>query len=198
MIKALYKLLLPAVLMLTATALGQKSLAVIVDVAKSSWPDSQLESTIRSEIAAANGFQISEPSIVVRLREEIGDEFDKDRVAAAGLKCDQRFVLWCRIVEEQLRVEKAFAFPILFKQRRVTARLTVEYRIVDCYRGRIVGGDRLVVKQHGPSSLQIADFTDADPNLYLSYTERKDLFDRLEQKAVAAIVGETQTLAQLR
>lgn len=197
--RRLFSLLFITALALTGVVTAQqKSLAVVVSASASQWPDTQLEGSIRAAIAGRNGFDLAERPVATQMAPELGTEFHLDRVVAAGLKAEQRYVLWCHVTEEQLRIEKAFGFPFLIKQRRITARLALEYRIVDCFRGRIVGGERLEFKQHGPSAMQIADFTDADPNLFMTYTERKDLFDRLEQRAAEAISNSMLELASLR
>lgn len=171
-----------------------KSVVVVVNTRESSWPDGTFPDQLNSRIAEFNGVELANAQLARELMERSEGKFNKEDAIEHGIATENRFVIWCDIKREEMRTEKGFSFPFLAKQRRVTAYLEIEYRIVDCFRSRLVASDRIKAKQHGPSTLQCLDFTDADPNLYLSYNERKDLFEKLEQKVADKL---TETFAEL-
>ncbi len=182
----------------TASGQVEKSVVVIVNTVSSAWPDGTLAELLVDRIAETNGILVADSADARRVQDRIGPRFDKQVVVEAGLNNSYRYIIWCEIVSEQVRVEQGFAFPFLAKQRRVTARLNLDYRIFDCLRGRTVASERLKLRRYGPSSMQYLDFTDADPDLYLSYESRKELFDRLETEAVEQVAAEVEELARQR
>ncbi len=181
-----------------ASAQVEKAVVVIVNTASSAWPDGTLAELLVDRIAETNGILVADSADARRVQDRIGLRFDKQAIVEAGLNNSYRYIVWCEIESEQVRVEQGFAFPFLAKQRRVTARLNLDYRIFDCLRGRTVASERLKLRRYGPSSMQYLDFTDADPDLYLSYESRKELFDRLETEAAEKVAAEVEDLARQR
>ncbi len=185
---------------LSSLAFGQteKSVIIIVNSAGSSWPDGNFQERLNSIVAEQNGIEIAEAEEAWALLEVSGGRFNKQQAIDHGVAGAHRFVLWCDVKREDMRVEKGFALPFFAKQRRVTAQMEIEYRIVDCLRGKLVVSEKLKVKKQGPSTMQYLDFTDADPNLYLSYLERKEMFDNLEQEAADILTDAFAELARQR
>lgn len=185
---------------LSSLAFGQteKSVLIIVNSAGSSWPDGNFQERLNSIVAEQNGIEIAEAEEARALLEVSGGRFNKQQAIDHGVAGAHRFVLWCDVKREDMRVEKGFALPFFAKQRRVTAQMEIEYRIVDCLRGKLVVSEKLKVKKQGPSTMQYLDFTDADPNLYLSYLERKEMFDNLEQEAADILTDAFAELARQR
>lgn len=194
-------LLISLMIATTATvclAQADKSIIVIVNTSGSSWPDEGFAERLNTLIAEQNGIELAEPEDSEGLKKASNGMFNKQQAIDHGVAGEHRFVLWCDVRREEMRIEKGFALPFLAKQRRVTAHMEVEYRIVDCQRGRLVVSDKLKVKEHGPSSMQYLDYTDADPSLYLSYAERKEMFDKLERDAADKLTEVIDKLARQR
>ncbi len=181
-----------------ALAQADKSVIIIVNSSGSSWPDGNFQERLNSIVAEQNGIEIAEAEDARELLEVSGGRFDKQQAIDHGVAGAHRYVLWCDVKREEMRVEKGFALPFFAKQRRVTAHMEIEYRIVDCLRGKLVVSEKLKVKKQGPSTMQYLDFTDADPNLYLSYIERKEMFDNLEQEAADKLTDAFAELARQR
>lgn len=175
-----------------------KSVIIIVNSAGSSWPDGNFQERLNNVVAEQNGIEIAEAEEARELLEVSGGRFNKQQAIDHGVAGAHRFVLWCDVKREDMRVERGFALPFFAKQRRVTAQMEIEYRIVDCQRGKLVVSDKLKVRKQGPSTMQYLDFTDADPNLYLSYLERKEIFDNLEQEAADKLTDAFAELARQR
>jgi len=182
----------------TAQAQTDKSVIIIVNSTGSSWPDGNFQERLNNVVAEQNGIEIAEAEEARELLEVSGGRFNKQQAIDHGVAGAHRFVLWCDVKREDMRVEKGFALPFFAKQRRVTAQMEIEYRIVDCQRGKLVVSDKLKVRKQGPSTMQYLDFTDADPNLYLSYLERKEIFDNLEQEAADRLTDAFTELARQR
>lgn len=182
-----FRRLLPVAIALilaaSATAQTEKSVIIVVNTSASSWADGEFADRLNAVIAEHNGIEVAEADDARELMDVSKGRFDKQRAIDQGIASEHRFVLWCDVKKEEMRIEKGFSFPFLARQRRVTAQMEIEYRIVDCYRGRLISSEKLTMKRHGPSTMQYLDFTDADPSLYLSYSERKELFDKLETEA---------------
>lgn len=179
-------------------AQADKSVIIIVNSAGSSWPDGQFQERLNAIIAEQNGLEIAEAEDAQELLKVSDGRFNKQRAIDYGVAGAHRFVLWCDVKREEMRIEKGFTLPFFARQRRVTAHMELDYRIVDCSRGRVVASEKLKVKKHGPSTMQYLDFTDADPNLYLSYVERKEMFDNLEQEAADKLTDVFAELARQR
>ncbi|MGB5105543.1 MAG: hypothetical protein WBP29_05370 [Candidatus Zixiibacteriota bacterium] len=179
--------LLPAAIALilagAAAAQDEKSVIIVVNTSASSWADGAFADRLNSVIAEHNGIEVADANDSRELLDLSKGQFNKQQAIDQGIASEHRFVLWCDVKKEEMRIEKGFSFPFLARQRRVTAHMEIEYRIVDCYRGRLISSEKLKMKSHGPSTMQYLDFTDADPNLYLSYSERKEMFDKLETEA---------------
>ncbi len=191
-------LLILALLVVPALAQSEKSVVVVVNVRQSQWPDGNLNAKLTDRLAASNGFELADSLEAVEVHERIGSRFDRQAAVDAGLSTANRFVVWCDLDRQQIATERGLAFPFLAKQRRVTARMNLTYRIVDCQRGRTVASEEIALKRFGPSSMQYLDFTDADPDLYLSYEARKELYDRLEEEAVEVVAARIEELARQR
>ncbi len=181
-----------------ALAQSEKSVVVVVNVRQSQWPDGNLDGKLADRLAASNSFVLADSLEAVEVHDRIGSRFDRQAAVDAGLSTANRFVVWCDLDKQQIATERGLAFPFLAKQRRITARLNMTYRIVDCQRGRTVASDEIALKRFGPSSMQYLDFTDADSDLYLSYEARKELYDRLEQEAVEIVAERIEELARQR
>ena len=181
-----------------ALAQTEKSVIIVVNAAGSTWPDGKFADRLNAVIAEHNGIEVADPESARELLDLSKGRFDKQQAIDQGIASEHRFVLWCDVKREDMKVEKGFSFPFLASQRRVIAQMEVEYRIVDCYKGRLVTSEKLKVKKQGPSSMQYLDFTDADPNLYLSYFDRKELFDKLEQEAADKLTDAFADLARQR
>jgi hypothetical protein len=191
-------ILLILALTLPAWAQAEKSVIIVVNLAGSTWPDGKFADRLNAVIAEHNGIEVADSESARELMDLSKGRFDKQQAIDHGIASEHRFVLWCDVKREDMKVEKGFSFPFLAAQRHVIAQLEVEYRIVDCYKGRLVTSDKLKVKKQGPSSMQYLDFSDADPNLYLSYFDRKELFDKLEQEAADKLTDAFADLARQR
>lgn len=185
---------------MSAAAMAQveKSVIIIVNTAGSSWPDGKFADRLSTAIAEQNDIEVADAEDVQELLLASNGRFDKQQAIDHGVASKHRFILWCDVKREDMRIEKGFALPFIAKQRRVTARMVIEYRIVDCYRGRLVASEKFQVKEHGPSTMQYLDFTDADPSLYLSYLERKEMYDKMEQEAAVKLTDAFDELARQR
>ena len=196
-----FGLLLALIVMATsaiAFAQADKSIIVVVNTSESSWPDQSFAERLNLLMAEQNGVEIAEPEDSEELKRASNGLFNKQQAIDHGVAGEHRYVLWCDVRREEMRIEKGFTLPFFAKQRRVTAYMDVEYRIVDCQRGRLVVSEKLKVKEHGPSSMQYLDYTDADPSLYLSYAERKEIFDKLEKEAASKLTDVIDDLARQR
>ena len=187
-------------LMLTASVFAQndKSVIVVVNPGGSSWADGEFADRLNAVIAEHNGIEIADAEDARELMDLSKGRFDKQQAIDQGIASSHRYVLWCDIKKEEMRIEKGFSFPFIARQRRVTAHMEIEYRIVDCQRGKLISSEKLKMKSHGPSTMQYLDFTDADPNLYLSYGERKELFDKLEIEAADKLTAVFAEVARQR
>lgn len=179
-------------------AQADKSVIVVVNTAASSWPDQTFANRLNVLIAEQSGVEMADPEDSDELKRASNGLFNKQQAIDHGVAGEHRYVLWCDVKREEMRIEKGFSLPFFAKQRRVTAYMDIEYRIVDCQRGRLVVSEKLKVKEHGPSSMQYLDYTDADPSLYLSYSERKEIFDKLEQEAADKLTEVIDELARQR
>ena len=189
-----------AILATSAACFAQadKSVIVVVNTAESSWPDQSFAKRLNTLMAEQSGVELAEPEDSDELKRASNGLFNKQQAIDHGVAGEHRYVLWCDVRREEMRIEKGFKLPFFAKQRRVTAYMDIEYRIVDCQRGRLMVSEKLKVKEHGPSSMQYLDYTDADPSLYLSYAERKEIFDKLEQEAADKLTEVIDDLARQR
>lgn len=185
-------------LALPAHGQAEKSVIIVVNLAGSTWPDGRFADRLNEVIAEHNGIEVADPESARELMNVSNGRFDKQQAIDHGIASEHRFVLWCDVKREDMKIEKGFSFPFLASQRRVIAQMEVEYRIVDCYKGRLISSEKLKVKKQGPSSMQLLDFSDADPNLYVSYFDRKELFDKLEQEAADKLTDAFADLARQR
>lgn len=181
--RRLLSLAIALILAVSAAAQDAKSVIIVVNTSSSSWVDGEFAERLNAAIGEQSGIEIADASDSRELLDLSKGRFDKQQAIDLGVASEHRFVLWCDVKKEEMRLEKGFSFPFIASQRRVTAHMEIEYRIVDCLKGRLISSEKLKMKRHGPSAMQYLDFTDADPNLYVSYGERKDLFDKLETEA---------------
>lgn len=195
---ALAALSLAFVLSISVVGQNERTLLLIVNGTGNVWPDCGLRERLVSSLCDRNGLLLASPESSERLVSRLAGRFDKQAVLAEGQSEKYRYVLWCDVVRQQLTIENGFSLPILFTQKRVRASLEIEYHIIDCSRGRSVGADRIAVYKNGPATLQCLDFTDADPNLLLSYSDKKALFDRAESDAAKKLSAAFDKIARQR
>src|SRR5690606_29470969 len=97
---------------LLATAFGaasaqvDKSVVVIVNTVSSAWADGALAELLVDRIAETNGILIADSADTRRVRDRIGPRFDKQAIVEAGLNNSYRYIVWCEIESEQVRVEQ--------------------------------------------------------------------------------------------
>ena len=195
---ALTALLLAFVLSIGVVGQDERTLLLIVNGTGNVWPDCGLRERLVSSFCDRSGLLLVSPERSESLVRRLAGRFDKQAVLAEGQSEKYRYILWCDIVKQQLTIEDGFSLPILFTQKRVKASLELEYHIIDCSRGRSVAADHIVVHENGPATLQCIDFTDADPNLLLSYSDKKALFDRIENDAARKLIAAFDEIARQR
>lgn len=171
-----------------------KVVMVIVNGDKSSWPDTRLSEQLLSRLSARNDIKVLPQSVADAVSGSLAGSFSREQLSEAGLAHDCHLVLWVDLLQEELRRETGVTLPLLARQRRVTAVLEADYRVVDCYRGRVVLNETVKLRRYGPSSLQMVDITEADPNLHTPYMEQKRLFDELESEAADLFVSKLESL----
>lgn len=197
------RITLAALLMALALSIGvvgqnERTLLLIVNGTGNVWPDCGLRERLVSSLCDRSGLLLASPERSESLVRRLAGRFDKQAVLAEGQSEKYRYILWCDIVKQQLTIENGFSLPILFTQKRVKASLELEYHIIDCSRGRSVAADRIVANGNGPATLQCIDFTDADPNLLLSYSDKKALFDHIEKDAAKKLLAAFDEIARQR
>ncbi len=195
---ALTTLLLALLLSIGVVGQNERTLLLIVNGTGIVWPDSGLRERLVSSLCDRSGLLLASPERSESLVRRLAGRFDKQAVLAEGQSEKYRYILWCDIVKQQLTIENGFSLPILLTQKRVKASLELEYHIIDCSRGRSVATDRIVVHENGPATLQCIDFTDADPSLLLSYSDKKALFDRIENDAAKKLIAAFDEIARQR
>jgi hypothetical protein len=190
-------LLLALVLAIGVVGQNERTVLLIVN-GTNAWPDCELRERLASSLGDRDGLLLASPERSENLLRRLEGRFDRQAVLAEGQSEKYRYVLWCDVVKEKLTIENGFSLPILFTQKRVKASLELEYHIIDCSRGRSVAADRFTVHANGPATLQCVDFTDADPNLLLSYPDKKALFDRTESDAAKKLIAAFDEIARQR
>jgi hypothetical protein len=197
------RITLTALLMALALSIGvvgqnERTLLLIVNGTGNAWPDCGLRERLVSSLCDRSGLLLASSERSESLVRRLAGRFDKQAVLAEGQSEKYRYILWCDIVKQQLTIENGFSLPILFTQKRVKASLELEYHIIDCSRGRSVAADRIVANGNGPATLQCIDFTDADPSLLLSYSDKKSLFDHIEKDAAKKLLAAFDEIARQR
>jgi hypothetical protein len=191
-------LLLIVVLSIGVVGQNERTLLLVVNSTTNAWPDCGLRERLVNSFCDRSGLLLAPPERSENLIRRLDGRFDKNSVLAEGQSEKYRYILWCDIVKQQLTTETGFSLPILLAQKRVRATLELEYHIIDCSRGRSVAADRIVVHKNGPATLQCVDFTDADPNLLLSYSDKKALFDCIENDAAKKLIAAFDEIARQR
>jgi hypothetical protein len=191
-------LLMALVLSIGVVGQNERTLLLVVNSTGNVWPDCGLRERLVSSLCDHSGLLLAPLERSESLVRRLAGRFDKQAVLAEGQSEKYRYILWCDIVKQQLTIENGFSLPILFTQKRVKASLELEYHIIDCSRGRSVAADRIVADGNGPATLQCIDFTDADPNLLLSYSDKKSLFDRIENDAAKKLLAAFDEIARQR
>lgn len=198
------KCLAATLLLLTCVALGQvghtstKVTMVLVNGPKLGWAEPGFDAKLERMIGGRPGMELVSPLEARELSEELEGRFSSKELVDWGLHTDCRYIIWCDIVHEDLQVERGFKFPFIVNQKRVAARLEIEYRLVDCFRGRLLLSDKIKRKSYGPSSMEFIDDSGADPDLYFSYLEKKRLFDEMETSAASEVFAELEKVARQR
>jgi hypothetical protein len=195
---ALATLLLAIVMSVGVVGQNERTLLLIVNSTGIVWPDCGLRERLVSSLCDRSGLLLASPERSESLVRRLAGRFDKQAALAEGQTEKYRYILWCDVVKQQLTVENGFSLPILLTQKRVKASLEIEYHIIDCSRGRSVAANHIMVHANGPATLQYIDFTDADPNLLLSYSDKKALFDRTENEAAKKLIAAFDEIARQR
>jgi hypothetical protein len=177
---------------------AERIVMVLVNEPQSGWRGQQLGAKLEQLVTSRNNFELAAALEVESVATDMQGRFSKNRLVDWGLKTKCRYIIWCDILREDIRTEAGMSLPHLIKQKRLTAYLDVDYRIVDSYRGRILHADRLQGKTGGASSIQTLDEAGADPDLYLSFTERRELFDALEAECAEKIFEQLERIARQR
>lgn len=175
----------------------EKEILVIVDN-RQAWPDCRLSSLVTNRLIEHNFLRVVDPGIGEEILHHPAGVMPRQQLMEVGQRRGCRFILWCAIDQEQMIREDNFSIPLVAKQRRVKAVMTGRYYILDCERGRIVRKGTIDLNTHGPSSLQVVDFGDADPELLVPYREQAKLFGELEMQAAKQIEGDVLEIAKLR
>lgn len=191
-------LLLAFVLSIGVAGQNEKTLLLIVNRANNAWPDCALRELLTRSLGDHKGLLLASRDRSENLVHRLAGRFDKQAILAEGQSEKYRYVLWCDVVKQQLTIENGFSLPILFAQKRVRASLILEYHIIDCSRGRSVAADRITIHKNGPAALQCLDYTNADPNLLLSYSDKKALFDRTESEAAEKLIAAFDEIVRQR
>jgi hypothetical protein len=194
-------IILLAVTLVAVSAIADKTekvTMVLINGPRAGWPEQDLRSKMERLLSSKNNFELVPPIEGELLAQELGGRFNKQELIDWGLRIDCRYIIWFDVVKEDLSVEKHFSIPFFASQRRITARLDLDYCIVDCFRGRLVQTDRISGRKYGPSSLQLIDDLPADPDLHIGYPEKKELFDNLETDAVGKVFAELERIAKQR
>lgn len=196
------RILIPLVVTLIAVgAVADKTdriTMILIKGPRAGWPEQDLRSKMERLLTSKNNFEMVPPIESELLAQALEGRFDKQELIDWGLRIDCRYIIWFDVVKEDLSVEKHFSIPFFASQRRVTARLDLDYCIVDCFRGRLIRTDRISGRKYGPSSLQLIDDLPADPDLHIRYPEKKELFDKLEMDAVGKVFAELERIAKQR
>jgi hypothetical protein len=192
-------LILLAVTLVAVSANADKTenvTMVLINAQRAGWPEQDLRSKMERLLSSRNNFELVAPIESELLAQELEGRFDKQELIDWGLRIDCRYIIWFDVVKEDLSVEKHFSIPFFASQKRVTARLDLDYYIVDCLRGCLVQSDRISGRKYGPSSLQLIDDLPADPDLHIGYPDEKELFDKLETDAVGKVFAELERIAK--
>jgi hypothetical protein len=192
--ESLVSLLMLFLVVRFAAAETEPRVMTFVDGPTAGWIDGNLNSKLYDLFADADHFQAvpAEHSLSLAAWREEG--LDSDHLIRVASQNGCRLALWCRVDREDLQSEKHFSLPFLLSQRRVSATLQVSYRVLDCIDQQVVESDRITLTRPGASALQYLDYGDADPGLYVSYQERKRLFDLLEEEAAKRIFSRLERI----
>ncbi|MCK4856980.1 MAG: hypothetical protein KAT58_03330, partial [candidate division Zixibacteria bacterium] len=176
----------------------ERVLMVLVNGPETGWPERDLTTKLERLFGGKNKFELVpaiEAEVLAATRE---GRFRKVQLIDHGLRINCRYIVSCDLIREELTLERHFRIPFLINQNRVAAILELDYHVVDCYCGRVVHSDRFKKHRFGSSSMQLLDNSGADPDLYLSYPDRKRLFDDLEDDAAREIFAELERIAKQR
>jgi hypothetical protein len=176
----------------------ERVMMVLVQGPEIGWPEQDIQGKLERLITTRNNFELASPLATAVVAEELDGRVSKQILIAHGLRMECRYIVWCDIVREDLTQERGFGIPMVVNQKRLAVRLEIDYRIVDCFRGRILLTDRIKERRFGPSTAQFLDDTGADPGLHLTYVQRRRLFEELEQHAVETIFAELERIAKQR
>ena len=171
---------------------------VLVNGPELGWSEPGFAEKLERLLGRRKNFELVSPLEARALTEELQGRFSREYLVEWGLHTDCRYIIWCDIVREELEVERGFSLPFVLNQKRVVAYLELEYRLVDCFRGRLLSSETIERKTYGPSSMQFFENNDADPDLYFSYLDKKRLFDELESSAAAEVFAELEEVARQR
>jgi hypothetical protein len=171
---------------------------VLVNGPELGWSEPAFAEKLERLLGRRKNFELVSPLEARALAEELQGRFSREYLVDWGLHTDCRYIIWCDIVREELEVERGFSLPFVLNQKRVAAHLELEYRVVDCFRGRLLSAETIKRKTYGPSSMQFFENNDADPDLYFSYLDKKRLFDELESSAAAEVFAELEEIARQR
>lgn len=171
---------------------------VLVNGHDTGWPEQDLAGKLERLLSTKGEFELVPLIEKDQLSQEVNGRFQKEQLIDWGLRIDCRYIIWFEVLREDLSLERNFSIPFVLNQKRITARLELDYRIVDCFRGRLIHVDQISKRRYGPSSMQLVEDSGADPALHLNYPERRELFDRLEEDAIDEVFAELERIAKQR
>jgi hypothetical protein len=175
----------------------EKEVLLIVD-GRQAWPDCRLSQLLTNRLSEHNFLKLADPRLAEELPHYPAGVLPRAQLMRLGQHSNCRFIVWCAVDQEKLVRENNFSIPLVAKQRRVTAKLKARYYVLDCERQRIIHKGDIDARRHGPSSLQLVDFGDADPELLVPYSEQEKLFCDLETEAATKIESAFLDVAKLR
>lgn len=177
-----------------ASAQNGREVLVIADKSPNAWPDCQLEDKLQRGLVSEGIIVVAKKDLAEAIKQESSGRFDRMALIRAGSGAKCRYVIWCDVLKQEIKTEKAFSLPFLLSQRRIQGYLELDYTIIDCVERKTVTSDHILLHRSGPSALQAFESTDADPALQMSYPEQKDLFDKLESEAAEILVDHVRVL----
>ena len=173
---------------LTAEPQSQRPIVIIVNDYEVSWSDCNLQKRMNDELTK----QVSFTQVFVNGRKgnETASDDPPDLKQSLNFCKDNdvRFLLWCNVTHEEIRLVRSGSLPMLISRRRAVAFLDIDYRLVDCISGATLKSDSIALQERGPASIQLLEQTDADPMLCLTYSDKKLLFEKLEGIATAHLM----------
>jgi hypothetical protein len=177
-------------------AQSPRGTAIVVNKQASSWLDCKFDEKLVRLFADRTDLTLVPSAQDSSLQALNSGRFDQEDILKAGLDGHCRYVVWCDILRQDLKIERGFTIPMLLNQRKIKATFEVDYRVLDCYRGKLVASDKITLRRNGPSALQYLDNTDSDPALVMTYEDKLELFESLEQEAASKLYSTFDEVAR--